>query len=43
VPADAPLPPVSRAFVIIVFAVAIAVGGLIIYLGVNGIIGGPIP
>ncbi len=42
-PADAPLPPVSTAFVVVVFAVAIAVGVLIAWLGITGVIGGPIP
>jgi len=43
VPADAPLPPVSFAFVLIVFGVAVAIGVIIAYLGINGMIGGPIP
>lgn len=37
------MPPVSSAFVIAVFGVAVVVGALIIYLGVTGAIGGPIP
>ncbi|MGP8071840.1 MAG: hypothetical protein ACLPZM_01755 [Thermoplasmata archaeon] len=40
---SAPLPQVSTTFVIVVFTVAVVVGALVIYLGVNGYIGGPIP
>ena len=42
-PADAQLPPVSMAFVIIVFSVATVIGVVIAYLGITGVIGGPIP
>ena len=40
---SAPLPKVSTTFIVVVFTVAIVIGALIIYLGVNGMIGGPIP
>jgi len=33
----------SRTFLIVTFAVAIAVGAAIAYLGITGMIGGPIP
>jgi hypothetical protein len=35
--------PTSRAFLIVTFAVAIAVGALIAYLGITGAIGAGIP
>jgi hypothetical protein len=37
------LPPVPMKFLVVVFAVAIIVAGVIMYLGFNGILGGPIP
>lgn len=37
------LPPPSTAFVIITFSVAIIVGALVAYLGIIGVLGGPIP
>ncbi len=37
------MPPVPLAFLITVFAVAIATGVLVIWLGTAGYIGGPIP
>ncbi|MGA8665136.1 MAG: hypothetical protein WB809_08800 [Thermoplasmata archaeon] len=40
---SAPLPKVSTTFVIVVFAAAVVIGGLVIYLGITGAIGGPIP
>jgi hypothetical protein len=43
VPADPQLPSVSPVFVVVVFAVAIAVGAIVAYLGVTGAMGGPIP
>jgi hypothetical protein len=43
VPPDAPLPKPSTTFVVVIFAVAIFVGALVIYLGTTGMIGGPIP
>jgi hypothetical protein len=36
-------PKISTAFVVVTFAVAIAIGALVIYLGVNGMIGAGIP
>ena len=36
-------PPVPLTFIIVTFAAAIAVGALIIYFGINGQLGGPIP
>ncbi len=36
-------PPVPLRFLIAVFAVAIAVGGIVAYLGFTGALGGPIP
>jgi hypothetical protein len=33
----------SMLFIAVLFAVAVAVGAVIIYLGINGLIGGPIP
>jgi hypothetical protein len=36
-------PPIPLAFLVVVFATAIAVGGLIAYLGFTGQLGGPIP
>lgn len=42
-PADAPLPPVSLKFVIIVFAAATITGVLVAYFGITGVLGGPIP
>jgi hypothetical protein len=42
--ADAPVSQApSLAFVIAIFGAAIVVGALIIYLGIKGMIGGPIP
>ena len=38
-----PTPQVSRAFLVITFVVAIAIGVAIIYFGINGQLGGPIP
>lgn len=38
-----PSPPVPLTFIIVTFAVAIVVGALIIYFGINGQLGGPIP
>jgi hypothetical protein len=37
------LPAPSTTFVIVTFAVAIFVGALVAYLGIAGVIGGPIP
>lgn len=37
------VPPVPRLFLIVVFGVAIVIGGLVAYLGYIGVIGGPIP
>ncbi len=42
-PADEPLPPVNRTFLIVTFAVAIAIGTAVALLGMNGMIGVPIP
>lgn len=36
-------PPIPLGFLIVVFAVAIAVGGLVAYLGFTGQLGGQIP
>ena len=36
-------PPVPRLFLVVVFAVSIAIGGAVAYLGLTGMIGGPIP
>jgi hypothetical protein len=36
-------PPVPMSFLIVVFAVAIIVAGVVTYLGVTGTLGGPIP
>ena len=36
-------PEVSKPFLIVLFTVAIVVGAAIVYLGINGFIGGPIP
>lgn len=36
-------PSVPRAFLIVVFAIAIAVGTLVAYLGMTGVIGAGIP
>jgi cell division protein FtsL len=36
-------PQISRAFLVITFVVAIVVAVAIIYFGINGQIGGPIP
>jgi hypothetical protein len=33
----------SRTFIIVLFAGAVAIGALIVYLGITGVIGGPIP
>jgi hypothetical protein len=33
----------SRLFIILLFAGAIVVGALVAYLGITGVIGGPIP
>ena len=38
-----PMPKPSTTFVIVTFAVAIFVGALVIYLGIQGTLGGPIP
>jgi len=38
-----PVPPVSTAFIIVTFGSAIAVGLAVIYFGIHGQIGGPIP
>jgi hypothetical protein len=38
-----PVPPVPPAFLIVTFAVAIAVGVAVILLGIHGQLGGPIP
>ncbi len=37
------VPPVPLSFLIVTFGVAIAVGILIVYFGINGQLGGPIP
>jgi hypothetical protein len=36
-------PPISRTFVVVTFAASIAIGAIIIYLGVNGMIGAGFP
>jgi hypothetical protein len=38
-----PNPPVPLSFIVVTFTAAIAVGILVIYLGIHGQIGGPIP
>ena len=38
-----PVPPVPLSFLIATFGGAIAVGALIIYFGIHGQLGGPIP
>jgi hypothetical protein len=38
-----PSPQISRAFLVVTFAAAIIVAVAIIYFGINGQIGGPIP
>ncbi len=38
-----PVPKVPTLFIVVTFAVAIAIGAAVIYLGINGMIGGPIP
>ena len=42
-PMPEPTPRPSTAFVIVTFAGAILIGALIIYLGIHGELGGPIP
>lgn len=37
------VPPVPLRFLVVVFTVAIVVAAVVIYLGFNGLIGGPIP
>lgn len=38
-----PTPAVPLKFLVVVFAVAIVAAAVILYLGFNGLIGGPIP
>jgi hypothetical protein len=38
-----PLPKPSTAFVIVTFTVAIIIGAVVAYLGIIGVLGGPIP
>jgi len=38
-----PIPKISTSFVIVVFTVAVVVGALVIYFGITGALGGPIP
>jgi hypothetical protein len=41
--AGAETPRVSTTFLVVTFAVAIAVGALVAYFGITGALGGPIP
>jgi hypothetical protein len=40
-PSDSPGP--STAFLVVTFAAAICIAALVVYLGITGAIGGPIP